>query len=64
MSKPLEGIRVVELGQLIAGPFSGCMLAYFGAEVIKVEPPGTGDPIRKLLSWQNKKLSSVMSLFG
>lgn len=46
MSKPLEGIRVIELGQLIAGPFSGCMLAYFGAEVIKVEPPGSGDPIR------------------
>ncbi len=46
MSKPLEGIRVIELGQLIAGPFSGCMLAYFGAEVIKVEPPGRGDPIR------------------
>ena len=44
--KPLEGIRVVELGQLLAGPFCGTMLAYFGAEVIKVEPPKTGDPIR------------------
>ncbi len=43
---PLEGIRVLELGQLIAGPFAGCMLAYFGAEVIKVEPPGRGDPLR------------------
>ena len=43
--RPLEGIRVIELGQLLAGPFSGTMLAYFGAEVIKVEPPG-GDPIR------------------
>lgn len=46
MSKlPLEGIRVIELGQLLAGPFAGTLLAYFGAEVIKVEPP-EGDPIR------------------
>ena len=44
--KPLAGIRVLEMGQLIAGPFAGCMLAYFGAEVVKVEPPGTGDPLR------------------
>ncbi len=43
--RPLEGIRVIEIGQLIAGPFAGCMLAYFGAEVIKIEPP-EGDPIR------------------
>lgn len=42
---PLAGIRVIELGQLLAGPFAGTLLAYFGAEVIKVEPPG-GDPIR------------------
>lgn len=45
--RPLEGVRVLELGQLIAGPFTGSMLAYFGAEVIKVEPPGAGDPIRQ-----------------
>ena len=44
--RPLEGIRVIELGQLLAGPFTGSMLAYFGAEVIKVEPPKGGDPIR------------------
>ena len=44
--KPLAGIRVLEMGQLIAGPFAGCMLAYFGAEVVKIEPPGTGDPLR------------------
>lgn len=43
--RPLEGIRVIEIGQLLAGPFAGCMLAYFGAEVIKIEPP-EGDPIR------------------
>ncbi|WP_050467847.1 CaiB/BaiF CoA transferase family protein [Herbaspirillum chlorophenolicum] len=47
MSKPLDGIRVLELGQLIAGPFAAKMLAEFGADVIKVEPPGTGDPLRK-----------------
>jgi len=43
---PLEGIRVLELGQLIAGPFAGCILGYFGAEIIKIEPPGKGDPLR------------------
>ena len=42
----LSGIRVLEVGQLLAGPFAGTMLAYFGAEVIKIEPPGAGDPIR------------------
>jgi crotonobetainyl-CoA:carnitine CoA-transferase CaiB-like acyl-CoA transferase len=44
--RPLDGIRVLELGQLIAGPFTGTILGYFGAEVIKVEPPGAGDPVR------------------
>ncbi len=44
---PLSDIRVIELGQLIAGPFCGQLLADFGAEVIKVEPPKTGDPIRR-----------------
>jgi len=44
---PLQGIKVLELGQLIAGPFTGSFLAYFGADVIKVEQPGTGDPLRK-----------------
>jgi crotonobetainyl-CoA:carnitine CoA-transferase CaiB-like acyl-CoA transferase len=44
--RPLDGIRVIEVGQLLAGPFSGTLLGYFGAEVIKVEPPVTGDPIR------------------
>ncbi len=51
MHKPLQGLRVIELGQLLAGPFAGCMLGYFGAEVIKVEPPG-GDPIR---NWREIK---------
>jgi len=44
---PLHGIKVLELGQLIAGPFTGSLLGYFGADVIKVEQPGVGDPLRK-----------------
>ncbi|SEJ88866.1 MULTISPECIES: CaiB/BaiF CoA-transferase family protein [unclassified Variovorax] len=43
---PLAGLKVVELGQLIAGPFAARTLGDFGAEVIKIEPPGTGDPLR------------------
>ena len=46
-SRPLDGIRVLEVGQLLAGPVVGSMLGYYGAEVIKVEPPGDGDPLRK-----------------
>jgi formyl-CoA transferase len=42
----LQGVRVLEMGQLIAGPFAGKMLGEFGAEVIKIEPPGSGDPLR------------------
>lgn len=45
-SKPLSGIRVLEMGQLIAGPFAAKMLGEFGAEIIKIEPPGKGDPLR------------------
>jgi formyl-CoA transferase len=44
---PLSDIRVIELGALIAGPFCGQILADFGAEVIKLEAPGTGDPMRQ-----------------
>ncbi|WP_109511523.1 CaiB/BaiF CoA transferase family protein [Pseudomonas ovata] len=47
MSLPLEGIKVIEMGQLIAGPFAARILADFGAHVIKIEPPGSGDPLRK-----------------
>jgi crotonobetainyl-CoA:carnitine CoA-transferase CaiB-like acyl-CoA transferase len=50
MPGPLKGIRVIELSTLIAGPFAGRILADYGAEVIKVEPPGTGDPLRQ---WGN-----------
>ncbi len=43
----LSGLKVLELGQLIAGPFAAKTLADFGAEVIKIEPPNSGDPLRK-----------------
>jgi succinyl-CoA---D-citramalate CoA-transferase len=56
-AKPLAGVKVVELGQLIAGPFAGKFFADFGAEVIKIEPPG-GDPLRK---W--RKLHAGTSLW-
>ncbi|HTF16073.1 MAG TPA: CoA transferase [Burkholderiales bacterium] len=46
MTRPLEGLKVIELGQLIAGPFAGKFFSEFGAEVIKIEPP-EGDPLRK-----------------
>ncbi|PVM89527.1 CaiB/BaiF CoA transferase family protein [Caulobacter endophyticus] len=44
---PLAGVRVIEMGQLIAGPFCGQVLGDFGAEVIKLEDPRTGDPMRQ-----------------
>ena len=61
--KPLEGIKVIELGQLIAGPFAGKLFAEFGAEVIKIEPPAAdgqpgGDPLRQ---W--RKLHNGTSLW-
>ena len=46
MTAPLQGVRVLELGSLIAGPFCAKTLADFGAEVVKIEPPGEGDPLR------------------
>jgi succinyl-CoA---D-citramalate CoA-transferase len=45
--RPLDDLRVLELGAFLAGPFCGQLLADFGAEVIKVEPPGEGDPMRQ-----------------
>ena len=42
----LQGLKVVEMGQLIAGPFAAKTLGDFGAEVIKIEAPGSGDPLR------------------
>ncbi len=51
-SLPLDDLRVIELGQLLAGPFCGQLLGDFGAEVIKVEDPGRGDPMRE---WGREK---------
>jgi len=45
--RPLAGLQVVEMGALIAGPFCAKILAEFGADVVKIEPPGTGDALRK-----------------
>jgi formyl-CoA transferase len=56
--KALAGLKVVELGQLIAGPFAGKVFAEFGADVVKVEPPMGGDPLR---SW--RKLHAGTSLW-
>jgi crotonobetainyl-CoA:carnitine CoA-transferase CaiB-like acyl-CoA transferase len=58
MDGPLAGIRVVELGTLIAAPFAARLFAEFGAEVIKIEQPGSGDPLR---SW--RKLHQGTSLW-
>ncbi len=46
-NRPLAGVKVLELGALIAGPFCAKLLGEFGAEVTKLEPPGSGDPLRK-----------------
>jgi formyl-CoA transferase len=56
---PLAGLRVIEMGTLLAGPFCGQLLGDFGAEVIKIEPPGQGDPMRE---WGQEK-SHGMSLW-
>ncbi|MDQ5847347.1 MAG: CoA transferase [Pseudomonadota bacterium] len=50
---PLNGVRVLELGSLIAGPFCAKTLGDFGAEVIKIEPPGEGDPLRRWRRMRN-----------
>jgi len=49
---PLADLRVLEMGQLLAGPFCGQLMADFGAEVIKCEQPGVGDPMRQ---WGREK---------
>ncbi|MDX6744385.1 CoA transferase [Actinocorallia sp. A-T 12471] len=51
-AQALDDLRVVEMGQLLAGPFCGQLLGDFGAEVVKIEPPGTGDPMR---DWGREK---------
>ena len=59
---PLEGIRVLELSQLVAGPFSGCVLSDLGAEVVKVERPPGGDPHRNygaVVPFEGKRFQAV-----
>lgn len=51
-SGPLAGLRLIEMGTLLAGPFCGQLLGDFGAEIIKIEPPGQGDPMRE---WGREK---------
>jgi formyl-CoA transferase len=53
MTGPLAALRVLELGSLVAGPFCGKTFADFGAEVVKIEPPGEGDPLRKWRRMRN-----------
>src|SRR5437870_11176594 len=57
-SLPLQGVRVIELGSLIAGPYAASLLAQFGAEVIKIESPDGGDALR---TW--RKLHEGTSLW-
>ena len=52
-ARPLHGIRVLELGQFLAGPFAATLLGYYGAEVIKVEQPQGGDQIRRWRTLKN-----------
>jgi crotonobetainyl-CoA:carnitine CoA-transferase CaiB-like acyl-CoA transferase len=57
---PLRGLRVLEMGQLLAAPFASALLAWFGAEVIKIEPPG-GDPIR---TWRTMRGDTSLWWYG
>lgn len=65
-------VQVLDLGQVVAGNFCGAALAYFGADVIKVEPPGTGDALRSLRTadksgnslWWRSYVSSAFDLLG
>jgi len=61
---PLAGLRVIELGVLIAGPFCGQLLGDLGAEVIKIEPPGQGDPFREWGQVRPKGRSVWFSTIG
>ena len=59
--RPLEGIRVLDLSRMVAGGLTGMLLADFGADVVKVERPGTGDPLR---NWTTDGLSLWWSVYG
>ena len=55
MAGPLEGLKVLDISNVIAGPFAAAMLGDFGAEVLKVEVPGTGDALRALAPHKDGK---------
>jgi crotonobetainyl-CoA:carnitine CoA-transferase CaiB-like acyl-CoA transferase len=61
---PLTGLRVIEIGQLLAGPFCGQLLADLGAEVLKLEPPGQGDPLREWGQVRPKGVSVWFAIVG
>ena len=50
MTLPLDGYRVIEIAQIYAGPYCGLQLAQMGADIIKIEPPGTGEILRRAQS--------------
>ena len=62
MSQPLEGIRVLELGNFIAGPFCGMLLGDMGADVIKIERPARGDQTRAMPPLVNGESASFAAL--
>ncbi|MFP6814140.1 MAG: CoA transferase, partial [Pseudomonadales bacterium] len=49
ISKPLEGVRLLDLTHMLSGPYAGMILADLGCDTVKVEPPGTGEGTRRLL---------------
>ena len=60
-AKPLSGLKVIELGTLIAGPFASRICGEFGADVIKIESPNGGDPLRK---WRKLTQNAVADRAG
>src|SRR6266436_4597930 len=61
MAAPLAGVRVIEVATFITGPYAGMLLAALGADVVKVEPPGAGDPFRL---WSNGDTSPRFTAFN
>ena len=59
MAGPMDGIRVVEMGVWVAGPAAGGVLSDWGADVVKIEPPGLGDPCRSFQTMFGTDMSSA-----
>ncbi len=62
MSAPLDGVRVVDLTRVLAGPFGSTILGDLGAEIIKIESPGRGDPVREIAPYHNEQSHYFLSL--